>query len=183
MSCVECIICADRVTADCILVSLMCGHIFHDHCLANWMRARLTCPQCRHVAANAGPQAPRRMYLQFTDDNSLLEEALLSKLEEKVRISEAIIHSLNDTITKLTSNNLQMSQRLKVRICPAAPLTIQSRNEFISKIKEIERQNVLRANPARMEARRRRVELQIETERRESHPLLTRVRIEAENKK
>jgi len=43
-----CVICADELTeAGNFVVSLACGHTFHDACIRRWLTRRHTCPTCR----------------------------------------------------------------------------------------------------------------------------------------
>jgi hypothetical protein len=44
----ECPICAEEFEMDCIVVKLPnCGHIFHSHCVVDWLNRKCTCPVCR----------------------------------------------------------------------------------------------------------------------------------------
>ena len=42
-----CSICYDPLTGD--LRTTPCRHIFHPHCLANWLHVEMTCPICRET--------------------------------------------------------------------------------------------------------------------------------------
>lgn len=47
---IECCICWEKiVNGRCDVVSTVCGHIFHNECMTQWLRATTapTCPQCR----------------------------------------------------------------------------------------------------------------------------------------
>ena len=39
-----CIICREEMTA---AKKLICGHLFHVHCLRSWLERQHTCPTCR----------------------------------------------------------------------------------------------------------------------------------------
>ena len=39
-----CIICREEMTA---AKKLICGHMFHVHCLRSWLERQHTCPTCR----------------------------------------------------------------------------------------------------------------------------------------
>uniref|UniRef100_A0A3B6NR83 RING-type domain-containing protein n=1 Tax=Triticum aestivum TaxID=4565 RepID=A0A3B6NR83_WHEAT len=49
---VTCIICCEETTT---AKKLLCGHLFHVHCLRSWRERQNTCPTCR------SPIAPRTM--------------------------------------------------------------------------------------------------------------------------
>ena len=54
----ECAICLDNYVKDCILVSVPCRHVFHQHCLEKWFKSgnqckNLNCPVCRWPAYKA----------------------------------------------------------------------------------------------------------------------------------
>jgi hypothetical protein len=52
----ECTVCMGAPEAGDACVKLPCGHVFHDECLAPWMRAHDTCPTCRRsLPAAAAP--------------------------------------------------------------------------------------------------------------------------------
>jgi hypothetical protein len=44
----ECPICAEEFEMDCIVINLPnCGHVFHSHCVVEWLNRKCTCPVCR----------------------------------------------------------------------------------------------------------------------------------------
>lgn len=43
----NCSICMFSVSDDIYRRQLYCGHIFHKNCIANWLKERRTCPNCR----------------------------------------------------------------------------------------------------------------------------------------
>ncbi|GMH40419.1 hypothetical protein BSKO_08323 [Bryopsis sp. KO-2023] len=42
-----CVVCHDDYKTDDVIVTLPCGHFFHDSCIAPWFQERNTCPVCR----------------------------------------------------------------------------------------------------------------------------------------
>ncbi|XP_044321230.1 ERAD-associated E3 ubiquitin-protein ligase HRD1 [Triticum aestivum] len=60
---VTCIICREEMTT---AKKLLCGHLFHVHCLRSWRERQHTCPTCR------SPIAPRTMDVIHQCDNMKL---------------------------------------------------------------------------------------------------------------
>jgi len=46
-----CVICMESLSGSSSLYHLGCSHVFHKHCLAEWMRANTSCPMCRKEIA------------------------------------------------------------------------------------------------------------------------------------
>ena len=43
----ECPVCLDPMTGD--TATLVCGHLFHKHCITDWASSQTTCPTCRET--------------------------------------------------------------------------------------------------------------------------------------
>ncbi len=43
----ECLICLDKVDVDERIVTLKCGHAYHEGCIHTWLKLKRTCPICR----------------------------------------------------------------------------------------------------------------------------------------
>ncbi|CAB3233839.1 unnamed protein product [Arctia plantaginis] len=102
---VLCTICSDHVNKNENIFVTKCGHLFHDHCLVQWLERSKTCPQCRNKvtdkcmfriyptiydlsAVNAG-------YLQSRLDNAILEVKKERELtKEKERQLEMVKYDL-----------------------------------------------------------------------------------------
>ncbi|KAH0576383.1 RING-H2 zinc finger domain-containing protein [Spironucleus salmonicida] len=41
-----CPVCEDLQTSKCKQISGQCGHLFHVHCIDNWIAEHQTCPLC-----------------------------------------------------------------------------------------------------------------------------------------
>lgn len=87
MSCIECVICSELMTAECVLVHLDCGHVFHEPCIDGWFQNSRTCPSCCR-----GEMTSHRLYLEFTANPHL------TAMQEQVKLKEAEVESLKDTI-------------------------------------------------------------------------------------
>ena len=42
----ECVICLEPITNESMCRMLSCFHIFHAHCVANWLVTNASCPMC-----------------------------------------------------------------------------------------------------------------------------------------
>lgn len=45
----ECSVCLEDFEKDEVLITLACGHHYHERCLVPWIRINRTCPMCREV--------------------------------------------------------------------------------------------------------------------------------------
>lgn len=45
----KCSICLEEFNSEDTLISLHCGHMYHNNCLRQWFTEKNTCPQCRAV--------------------------------------------------------------------------------------------------------------------------------------
>lgn len=45
----ECSICLETFINDESLVQLKCKHIYHFHCIGDWLQRKETCPLCRRI--------------------------------------------------------------------------------------------------------------------------------------
>ena len=43
-----CCICLDALRKGDVALTLTCGHMFHEHCIHEWLGRRECCPLCRH---------------------------------------------------------------------------------------------------------------------------------------
>jgi hypothetical protein len=82
----ECSTCLESFTAESHLLSTPCGHIFHNHCINEWLdKGDLNCPQC--TASITDFAELRRIYLPFITNAS--EEKVKTDLsDQKVNSSK-----------------------------------------------------------------------------------------------
>lgn len=89
-----CTICSDLINqAESIYVT-KCGHIFHHHCLAQWIERSKTCPQCRNKVTD---KCMFRLYPTVSNENtsedaatlqSRLDDAQLQLRQQRVKYKE-----------------------------------------------------------------------------------------------
>lgn len=114
MSCtIQCVICTELMTEQCVVLFLECGHVYHQTCLNRWMRTSRTCPDCR-VSVKI---TPHRLFLHFTEQtdsvdvndeilqkNDLLEMTI-TKLEQQNEKKDRAIRFTLMQIDRLVNNN------------------------------------------------------------------------------
>lgn len=96
MSRISCSICYDLISSESILLHLDCGHIYHDHCLTQWMKTSRTCPECRKRVI----KMPSRVYPNFdgNDDDTTLQ------LTSNIEVLENKNKKLEEQLTQLHMN-------------------------------------------------------------------------------
>lgn len=147
MSCVQCVICTELMSDECILSHLECGHVYHQPCLNRWIRSSTdskTCPECR-VAINS---APRRLYLHFTNQPDVAElrgeitqkngllEMTVATLEQQNAKKDRIIRLTLTQINRLVNSNIrfkrvvsELEQSSKLTTANTVQLTQQLRGQ------------------------------------------------------
>ena len=105
----ECSTCLESFTASSHLLSTPCGHIFHNHCINEWLdKGDLNCPQC--TASITDFAELRRIYLPFITNNTSLEEKVKTDLsDQKVNSKskpDSIKKEWHDTINASKRNDL-----------------------------------------------------------------------------
>ena len=79
----ECSTCLESFTASSHLLSTPCGHIFHKHCINEWLdKGDLNCPQC--TASITDFAELRRIYLPFITNNTVEEKVKTDLSDQKV---------------------------------------------------------------------------------------------------
>jgi len=75
----SCSICLDLLSGS--VSSTVCGHVFHDECLQNWLKEKKLCPQCR-----SSVNAPSLIKLYFTNSYPKKVPTTLEEFEKKYEI-------------------------------------------------------------------------------------------------
>jgi hypothetical protein len=117
----ECPICAEQLEMDCVVISLpRCGHIFHSHCIVDWLNRKCTCPVCRfeHPTDNHGFEKARtkRMKKRNQQEPSSFGVETIKRREEEVsnnfdiilkrylRTKECLYHTDNPSCSDSSSS-------------------------------------------------------------------------------
>lgn len=97
---ISCCICCEFLLPDNDLVHLKCGHIFHENCLAEWMKRSKTCPQCRKKTVR-----PTKIFPNFT--NATMDEVKEQLLDvEKDRLEASLAAKEMDIVMLTTTLKL-----------------------------------------------------------------------------
>ncbi|XP_056640633.1 E3 ubiquitin-protein ligase TRAIP-like [Diorhabda sublineata] len=76
---VTCVICAELFIPDEEIYFTQCGHVFHYHCLMNWIERSKSCPQCRQKLSE---KTIYKVFFNFCNKDSNLDATSLTyKLE------------------------------------------------------------------------------------------------------
>ncbi|XP_057334140.1 E3 ubiquitin-protein ligase TRAIP-like [Microplitis mediator] len=97
-----CAICLLRFQSSDEIKGTKCGHVFHYHCLHNWLKRSKTCPQCREPVSSSRTYS---MYFNFSDDESHCEE--MEKLQQRLDELKQEIHKFKQEKEKYISSLLK----------------------------------------------------------------------------
>ncbi|XP_026735412.1 E3 ubiquitin-protein ligase TRAIP-like [Trichoplusia ni] len=109
-----CTICSDLVNQAENIYVTKCGHIFHHHCLAQWIERSKTCPQCRNKVTD---KCMFRLYPTVSNENmgedaatlqSRLDDAQLQLRQQRVKYKEK-----EDKIVAVTADLKRQDDLLK----------------------------------------------------------------------
>ena len=104
----ECSTCLESFTASSHLLSTPCGHIFHNHCINEWLdKGDLNCPQCTAPITDFAEL--RRIYLPFITNNTVEEKVRTDLSDQKVNSKskpDSIKKEWHDTINASKRNDL-----------------------------------------------------------------------------
>merc|ERR1719295_530346 len=70
---INCSTCLELFTASSVVISTQCGHIFHSHCIIEWLKSRSNCPLCR---AECNDSQLRRIFPNFIEDDGKLNNPI-----------------------------------------------------------------------------------------------------------
>ncbi|XP_035453253.2 E3 ubiquitin-protein ligase TRAIP [Spodoptera frugiperda] len=109
-----CTICSDLVNqAENIFVT-KCGHIFHHHCLVQWIERSKTCPQCRNKVTD---KCMFRLFPTISNENNSEDAATLqSRLDDaqlQLRQQRTKFKEKEDKLVVLTADLKRQDDLLK----------------------------------------------------------------------
>lgn len=152
MSCVQCVICTDLMTEECILSFLECGHVYHQTCLNPWIQTSKTCPECRVTIKST----PRRLYLHFTNQPDLAEmreisrkngglEMMITTLQQQNAKKDRVLRLTLTQLNHLVNSNIRF-KRAVAELDEKSKSSTEKANQLTQKLKEqTEQRQVLSA--------------------------------------
>lgn len=98
-----CTICSDLINQSESIYVTKCGHIFHHHCLIQWIERSKSCPQCRNKVTE---KCMFRMYPTISNDVTSGEDSatLQSRLDDtqlQLRQQKSVCRDKEDKISDL----------------------------------------------------------------------------------
>ena len=85
-----CAICMASFGSSCDIVTIPCGHVFHELCIKKWHNTQKNCSQCRQECKS---EEIFRLFISETE-NAQKDEDLCIKYEEKILDLKKEIHTL-----------------------------------------------------------------------------------------
>ncbi|XP_037961677.2 E3 ubiquitin-protein ligase TRAIP [Plutella xylostella] len=151
-----CTICSDIVSSAENIYATKCGHLFHHHCLSQWIARSKTCPQCRNkvtsacmfrlfptVSSDATLEDATTLQSRLDDAQLQLRQhrARLSDLEDKVKAAAdkeaASIKKLQDSQNRLVSKESAITglqeQLLYLKVQNKETMRLRDENEQLKK--------------------------------------------------
>ncbi|XP_028157977.1 E3 ubiquitin-protein ligase TRAIP [Ostrinia furnacalis] len=109
-----CTICSDLVNQAENIFATKCGHIFHYHCLAQWIERSKSCPQCRHKVTD---KCMFRIYPTISNESSGEDVTTLqSRLDDaqlQLRQQKASAKDKEDKLAAITTELKKNEELLK----------------------------------------------------------------------
>lgn len=122
-----CAICSDLFEEISSIVSLPCGHTFHDFCLLQWLGQSKTCPSCRkHVTT-------KNMCRLFFEAVNGTEEVNPNKLQNDIQNLKADIHMKESEKQKLIQDNREITAYVKI----AEDKAEENRQKYLESLNKI----------------------------------------------
>ncbi|XP_030843105.1 E3 ubiquitin-protein ligase TRAIP [Strongylocentrotus purpuratus] len=154
-----CSICADYFESDQTCVSCPCGHVFHEHCLLQWLETSTTCPQCRRHTTSRKliklyfeVQPPEDGHLDAASLKNEVGTLEVDICRKKKEISDLIAENAHnsDRVVTLNKNNKKILKKLSDE---------QSTNEALKKQLDLMSYRMDEAKEAKRETKRLREKL------------------------
>ncbi|CAH0402274.1 unnamed protein product [Chilo suppressalis] len=127
-----CTICSDLVNQAENIFATKCGHIFHHHCLSQWIERSKSCPQCRNKVTD---KCMFRIYPTISNETSGEDiTTLQSRLDDaqlQLRQQKASVKEKDD---KLASINAELKKNEE--LMKAMEKKLVSRDSAVSALRE-----------------------------------------------
>lgn len=101
-----CSICKDNLIEADNIYHTECGHVFHYHCLGQWLERSKTCPQCREKVTRS---KIRRLHLTISSHEGVQESS--SSLKERIQTLEFKILLKDKDIQSYSSRNMTLAKQ------------------------------------------------------------------------
>lgn len=99
---VKCPICLESFATSDTLVEMPCQHCFHEDCLKKWLSSDNTCPVCRQILEDKGPDSDTNDVVRHTDpidlDNTTVNRQPIS-LQFRLETGEIFSKTFDSSIT------------------------------------------------------------------------------------
>ncbi|XP_041479605.1 E3 ubiquitin-protein ligase TRAIP-like [Lytechinus variegatus] len=154
-----CSICSDYFESDQTVVSCPCGHVFHEHCLLQWLESSTTCPQCRRHTTSRKlirlffeVQEPEDGEVDATSLKNEVGELQAEICRKKKEIADLVEESAHNSerVVTLNKNIKKVTKKLSDE---------QSTNEALKKQLDVMSFRMDEAKEAKREAKRLREKL------------------------
>ncbi|KOX67348.1 TRAF-interacting protein [Melipona quadrifasciata] len=108
---IVCVICRDLLTPADDIFHAPCGHIFHLHCVTQWLERSKTCPQCREKTTLS---KIHRLYFNFANNDSIVEDKCL--LQDKIdKLSLQLVLKEKDVKYYMEKNEILEKQNKELK--------------------------------------------------------------------
>ncbi|KAF5283879.1 hypothetical protein FQA39_LY04699 [Lamprigera yunnana] len=110
----KCLICSDLFSPYAEIYATACGHLFHYHCLIQWIDRSKTCPQCR---ARATEKSIIRVYLSVEEHEEEVDLAALhnklDNLQFQIKLKDKDVKIAEDKRRVAATQNLGLREEIK----------------------------------------------------------------------
>ncbi|XP_043513582.1 E3 ubiquitin-protein ligase TRAIP-like isoform X1 [Frieseomelitta varia] len=112
---IVCVICSDLLTPIDDIFHAPCGHIFHFHCVTQWLQRSKTCPQCREKTTL---NKIHRLYFNFANNDSIVEDKCslqdkVDKLSFQLMLKEKEVKHYIEKNEILEKQNKELNKEVK----------------------------------------------------------------------
>lgn len=111
----NCIICSDLFTPIAEIFTTPCGHLFHYHCLIQWLERSHTCPQCRKKSTEKNIH---RIYFNLANTDSIMDDvgtlqAKVDNLQFQLMLKDKDISNYKEKYSKVNAQNTGLREEVR----------------------------------------------------------------------